>query len=304
MTRSVLPHPGPLAAGSPASPTALEPAVFPGAAQAARPRRVEHRQTDRGLLPVYATGVVEQPWETYTAEDHATWSRLYVRQHAALRDRVVPELYEGLDLLGIGPDAIPRMADVSRRLETLTGFTLVGVEGLLPDAVFFDHLAARRFPATWWIRRPDALDYVSEPDLFHDMFGHVPLLTHPGYAAFAQRFGELGRAALAAGGSALDRLSRLYWFSIEFGLVKAAPSASGGGSDLRIYGAGIASSYAESLRALTDASIARVPFERDVAAGSSFQIDRMQSTYFVLDRLDTLASLLDGAERWLLHEAA
>jgi len=248
-------------------------------------RRVTHRVTDKGTVPVYATGTVEQPWDSYAAEDHETWRRLYARQRAVLEHRVVPDLFEGLHALGIGELHIPKMSEIRERLERRTGFTLVGVEGLLPDDVFFEHLAARRFPVTWWMRTPEQLDYVAEPDFFHDMFGHVPLLTNPAYADFAQAFGAIGRTART---EELERLSRLYWFTIEFGLV-ATPRGT------RIYGAGIASSPNESVHALESPDVTRRPFEKETVMSTAFRIDRMQETYFVLDDLSALRSILGNA---------
>jgi phenylalanine-4-hydroxylase len=248
-------------------------------------RKVTHQVTDKGTLPVYATGTVEQPWDSYTSEDHETWRHLYARQLGVLEDRVVPDLFRGLRDLGIGGLHLPKMAEISARLEARTGFSLVGVEGLLPDGIFFEHLAARRFPVTWWIRTPEQLDYVSEPDFFHDMFGHVPLLTNPAYADFAQAFGRLGLEALRDGAEALERVARLYWFTIEFGLV-ATPRGT------RIYGAGIASSAGESVHALESAQVTHVPFRKDTVMETPFRIDVMQETYFVLDSLETLRSVI------------
>src|SRR5690606_21528007 len=138
-----------------------------------QPRRVENLHTDKGKVPVYATGVVDQPWDGYTADDHAVWSLLYARQRELLVGRASRAFLEAQDAMGMTPDAIPRFEDLNRVLSSTTGWTLVGVEGLLPELDFFDHLANRRFPVTWWIRRPDQVDYIEEPDLFHDLFGHI-----------------------------------------------------------------------------------------------------------------------------------
>jgi phenylalanine-4-hydroxylase len=250
-------------------------------------RRVEHQHGERGIIPVYATGTVEQP-RAYDEADHRTWRTLYARQLDVLRRRAVPELFDGLSTLGIAASSVPRLDEVGARLQRCSGWQLVGVEGLLPDAVFFAHLAARRFPVTWWLRRHEQIDYVSEPDLFHDLFGHVPLLAHPAYAAFTQAFGELGLAACAEGPAALERVGRLYWFTIEFGLVATTAGP-------RIYGAGIASSHGESIRAVESAEPSRLPFDRERVMETAFRIDRMQDTYFVLQDLDVLASVLRPA---------
>jgi len=156
----------------PLSMTSQEPASME---TATAPRRVEHQQTDKGYVPVYTTAVVEQPWDSYTADDHATWSTLYQRQRELLVGRASREFLQAQDEMGMNAHMIPRFDQLNEVLGAATGWTLVGVEGLLPELDFFDHLANRRFPVTWWIRRPDQIDYIAEPDMFHDLFGHVPL---------------------------------------------------------------------------------------------------------------------------------
>ena len=156
------------------------------------PRRVENVQTDRGSLPVYATGTVEQPWDSYTETDHAVWCRLYRRQREILPGRASDAFLRAQDTMGMTPDRIPKFSDLNRVLADATGWQIVGVEGLLPELVFFDHLANRRFPVSWWIRRPDQVDYIEEPDLFHDLFGHVPLLMDPMFADDLVAYGKGG----------------------------------------------------------------------------------------------------------------
>ena len=207
------------------------------------PRRVEHQQTDKGYVPVYTTAVVEQPWADYKAEDHATWGTLYQRQRELLVGRASDEFLQAQDEMGMSPHAIPRFDQLNEVLGAATGWTLIGVEGLLPELDFFDHLANRRFPVTWWIRRPDQIDYIAEPDLFHDLFGHVPLLMNPLFADYMQAYGRGGVKAHGVGPEALVNLTRLYWYTVEFGLINTSQG-------LRIYGAGIVSSKGESLYAL------------------------------------------------------
>ena len=168
------------------------------------PRRVEHQQTDRGYVPVYASGVVDQPWDSYSASDHEVWNILYERQSALLPGYACPEFLEGLERFGLGDGGIPRFDHLNVVLGEATGWQIVAVEGLLPDEVFFDHLAHRRFPVSWWIRKPDQLDYLSEPDLFHDLFGHVPLLLNPVFADYMQAYGKGGMKAFAIGPEALN----------------------------------------------------------------------------------------------------
>ena len=167
-----------------------------------QPRRVEHQQTDKGNVPVYTTAVVEQPWSSYAREDHATWATLFERQQKILVGRACREFIENQQQFGMSPEAIPKFDDLNKVLRKATGWELIGVEGLLPELTFFDHLANRRFPVTWWIRRPEQIDYISEPDLFHDLFGHVPLLLNPLFADYMQAYGRGGVKAHGVGAEA------------------------------------------------------------------------------------------------------
>src|SRR3546814_5563943 len=195
----------------------------------ATPRRVENLHTDKGKVPVYATGIVEQPWDDYSADDHATWATLYARQREVLRGRASDEFLAAQDAMGMTPDRIPKFSELHGVLREATGWTLMGVEGRLPELDFFDHLANRRFPVTWWIRRPDQVDYSEEPDLFHDLFGHVPLLMNPVFGDYMQAYCRGGVKAHAIGPDALQNLTRLYWYTVEFGLIRQKDG-------LRIYG--------------------------------------------------------------------
>ena len=169
-------------------------------------RRVEHQMTDKGYVPVYTTSVIEQPWAGYTATDHAVWGQLFRRQREILQGRACPEFLDAMDALGMHDAQIPKFDDINEYLMKATGWRLIGVEGLLPELTFFEHLAAREFPVTWWIRRPDQIDYIAEPDLFHDLFGHVPLLMNPMFADLRQRAaGESDAAVLVHGRVRLDR---------------------------------------------------------------------------------------------------
>jgi len=242
----------------------------------AQPRRVEHLQTDKGNVPVYTTAVIEQPWASYAREDHATWAALFERQQKILVGRAAREFSENLRKFGMTPDAIPKFDDLNRVLKKTTGWELIGVEGLLPELTFFDHLANRRFPVTWWIRRPDQIDYISEPDLFHDLFGHVPLLLQPEFADYMQAYGRGGVKAHGIGADALANLTRLYWYTVEFGLIKQADG-------LRIYGSGIVSSKGESIHCLESAAPNRIGFDLMRIMRTRYRIDTYQKTYFVID---------------------
>ena len=240
------------------------------------PRRVEHQQTDKGYVPVYTTAVVEQPWADYKAEDHATWGTLYQRQRELLVGRATDEFLQAQDEMGMSPHAIPRFDQLNEVLGAATGWTLIGVEGLLPELDFFDHLANRRFPVTWWIRRPDQIDYIAEPDLFHDLFGHVPLLMNPLFADYMQAYGRGGVKAHGVGPEALANLTRLYWYTVEFGLINTSQG-------LRIYGAGIVSSKGESLYSLESPAPNRLGFDLQRIMRTRYRIDTFQKTYFVID---------------------
>ncbi|MFT4197956.1 MAG: phenylalanine 4-monooxygenase [Pseudoxanthomonas sp.] len=245
------------------------------------PRRIENLQTDKGSVPVYATAVVEQPWAQYSAIEHATWGRLFERQRALLPGLACEEFLRAQDALGMNPRQIPRFEQVNEVLGAATGWTLVGVEGLLPELDFFEHLAQRRFPVTWWIRRPEQIDYIEEPDLFHDLFGHVPLLMQPRFADYMQAYGRGGVKAHAIGAHALAALTRLYWYTVEFGLVDTP-------AGLRIYGAGIVSSKGESLHALCSPAPNRIGFALERVMRTRYRIDSFQKTYFVIDGFDAL----------------
>ncbi|MDN5924067.1 MAG: phenylalanine 4-monooxygenase [Xanthomonadales bacterium] len=245
------------------------------------PKRVEHAETDRGAIPVYATGVVAQPWDSYSATDHDVWKRLFARQREVLKGRACDEFIDAQNTLGISADTIPRFSDINDILRDTTHWELIGVEGLLPEQVFFDHLANRRFPVTWWIRRPDQFDYISEPDLFHDLFGHVPLLINPLFADYMQAYGRGGLKAEQLGPEALINLTRLYWYTVEFGLIHTAQG-------LRIYGSGIVSSQGESVYSLESAAPNRIGFDLERIMRTQYRIDTFQQTYFVIDGFEQL----------------
>ena len=246
-----------------------------------QPRRVENLQTDKGSVPVYATGIVEQPWDDYSASDHDVWRRLYERQREVLVGRASDEFLIAQDAMGMTPDRIPRFSDLNEIMRDATGWQLIGVEGLLPELDFFDHLANRRFPVTWWIRKPEQIDYISEPDLFHDLFGHVPLLMNPKFADYMQAYGRGGVKAHAIGADALQNLTRLYWYTVEFGLIRQHDG-------LRIYGSGIVSSKGESIHCLESPAPNRIAFDLERIMRTRYRIDSYQKTYFVIDSFDQL----------------
>ncbi|HEX7760754.1 MAG TPA: phenylalanine 4-monooxygenase [Caulobacteraceae bacterium] len=228
---------------------------------------------------------IDQAWDDYGAGDHAVWTTLYERQTALLPGRACDEFLRGLDALDLHRGGIPDFRRINPELTRLTGWSVVAVPGLVPDEVFFDHLANRRFPAGQFIRRADQLDYLQEPDIFHDVFGHVPMLTDPTFADYMQAYGRGGQRARHL--HQLHHLARLYWYTVEFGLM-ATPAG------LRLYGAGIISSRAETRFALEDPSPNRLGFDLERVMRTPYRIDDFQQVYFVIP---SLQALLDATLR-------
>jgi len=221
---------------------------------------------------------VGQDWQAYTPEMHERWRRLHARQSALVVTHACAAFREGLARLDCA-EGIPRFEHANAILGPATGWRLVAVPGFIPDAVFFDHLAHRRFPVTRWLREEHELDYLVEPDVFHDFFGHVPMLLDPTIADFLELYGKAGARAMAM--DALDMLARLYWYTIEFGLVRE----DGG---LKVFGAGIISSSGETRFSLEDPKVLRLPFEAVRVMRTGYMIDSFQKTYFVLESLPQL----------------
>ena len=222
---------------------------------------------------------IDQRWEHYTPAEHALWDRLFARQASQLADRAHPAFLEGLQRLDLGGGGVPDFRRLSERLHAATGWQVVAVPGLVPDDVFFRHLSERRFVAGNFIRTPEQIDYLEAPDVFHDVFGHVPLLADPVFADYMQAYGQGGLRSLDFG--ALKRLSRLYWYTVEFGLIRA-------GDDLKLYGAGIVSSHGESVFALDDPSPHRIGFDLARVMRTPYKIDDYQALYVVVDSFEQL----------------
>jgi phenylalanine-4-hydroxylase len=253
----------------------MKPASYP-AQQEAFLQSLKEKSTSGELRGDYSRAdaqyVVEQDWDAYTPEQHALWRRLYQRQEKLLPGRAARIFIDSLARLD-ARERIPRLDQVSEILQRATGWRLVAVPGLVPDAVFFEHLAERRFPVTVWLRKPEEFDYIVEPDLFHDFFGHVPLLSHPVFADHLQAYGKGGLKAMGLGG--LPYLARLYWYTIEFGLIRDPEG-------LRAYGAGILSSGGEIVHCLSSAKPRRIPFQLERVMRTLYRIDDYQDTYFVI----------------------
>ena len=226
-----------------------------------------------------ADWTIAQNWQQFSAEEHGVWDRLFARQSAMLPGRASDAFLRGIDVLRLEKPGIPDFAELNERLMAATGWQVVAVPGLVPDDVFFDHLANRRFVSGNFIRRADQLDYLQEPDVFHDVFGHVPMLADPVFADYMQVYGKGGLRSLSFG--ALHKLARLYWYTVEFGLVRENGA-------LRIYGAGIVSSYGESIFALDDPSPHRIAFDLQRIMRTEYRIDDYQQNYFVIDSYEQL----------------
>ncbi len=221
---------------------------------------------------------VDQDWDRYSDEEHELWRRLYRRQASLVPRYACDAFNETLATLDYG-DGIPRFDAINRKLGAATGWQLAAVPGLVPDLVFFEHLAHRRFPVTVWLRKPEEFDYIVEPDIFHDFFGHAPMLINPVFANYMQAYGQGGLKAHRLG--AIEMLARLYWYTVEFGLID-----SPGG--LRAYGAGILSSGSEISYCLESPNPNRIGFDVLRIMQTRYKIDTFQETYFVIESFDQL----------------
>ena len=247
---------------------AVEPVVY-GASE--RPPRGDYARAG-------ADYTCPQDYSRYTEQDHDTYRRLYARQSALLPGLASEAFIAALPSLG-AEDRIPRFDEVNERLMRATGWEIVGVPGLIPEVPFFTLLANRKFPVTDWIRTPEEFDYIVEPDIFHDLFGHVPLLFNPVFADYVQRYGQGGLKAERLG--ACEMLARLYWYTIEFGLIREA-------AGLRAYGAGILSSAGELAHSVQSPKPERLPLDLERTMRTRYKIDSYQETYFVIDSFQEL----------------
>jgi phenylalanine-4-hydroxylase len=230
---------------------------------------------------------VEQDWAAYTPEQHLVWSILYARRMASLRRTGSEVFLRGADAIGLHPDRVPDLAEVNARLAARTGWAAVPVAGFIAPREFFACLAGRRFPTTVTVRPLEGLDYVPEPDIFHDVFGHVPLHADPVFADFLQRFGEV--AASARREEDMERMARLFWFTVEFGLIRER-------GETRVYGSGLISSADDAANALGP-TCERRPFTLDAVLAQPYVIDRLQDVLFVVESFDQLFAAVDEAGR-------
>lgn len=239
--------------------------------------------------------VVPQEWASFTDEDHAVWDLLFARQLELLGSRVVSPFLDGIDLLRLSHPGIPDLSELNTILEPRTGWCTVAVKGLVPDAIFFAMLSQRIFPIGNFIRTREQLDYLEEPDCFHDLFGHIPMLAHHDFAAMVEHVGRLGLAATAADQG--HRVARIYWHSVEFGLAKE-------GRELKILGAGLASSFGEAHFSLESTAVERLPFSVERAVSTPYRHDAFQPRYLVAESLDqAIQEILDLDQSQLLSLA-
>jgi phenylalanine-4-hydroxylase len=236
--------------------------------------------------------VVPQCWGAFTEDDHAVWDLLFARQVELLGSRVVAPFLHGIDLLRLSHPGVPELAELNSILEPRTGWRTVAVPGLVPDEIFFAMLAERIFPVGNFIRARAQLDYLEAPDCFHDLFGHIPMLAHHDFAEMAEHIGRLGLAAIAAGEG--HRAARLYWHSVEFALAHEA-------GELKILGAGLASSFGESHFSLENEEVERLPFSVRLAVNTPYKHDAFQPRYLVSQSLEaTIADVLSLTPERLL----
>jgi phenylalanine-4-hydroxylase len=241
------------------------------------------------LTPVNAglPQFISQDYEAYTSENHAVWRVLYERRMATLRDTGSRVFLEGSERIGLSPDRVPDLTDINLRLGQRTGWAAVPVAGFIPAAEFFRCLSRRRFPTTITVRPREQLDYLPEPDIFHDVFGHVPLHSDPVFADFLQRFGALASASETD--AEITQMARLFWFTVEFGLIRERGAT-------RIYGSGLISSHGDAANALGD-RCRRLPFDLDAVLAQPFEIDHFQDVLFEIESFDQLFAAVETIDK-------
>jgi phenylalanine-4-hydroxylase len=248
---------------------------------------------------------IDQPFDLYSEENHEAWRRLYLRMGPRWERYANPHFLQGIHSLCLDPNHIPKLADVNRFLQPLTGFQAKAVSGYIPAFLFFDCLRNRAFPTTVTIRPADQLDYLPEPDIFHDIAGHVPMHTDPAFASALVRFGEAAHTAVELVSSIRDgaeqtrrltsivkAMARFFWFTIEFGLMRS-------NAGLRVYGSGLLSSFGEIEHAICSPNTQRWPLRLEWAINQSFEIDRFQPLLFIVDSFDHLFAMVDTLEKWM-----
>jgi phenylalanine-4-hydroxylase len=231
--------------------------------------------------------LIKQEYENYTAEQHAVWSELLLRRLPQVERYACEEYLEGFEIIGLRPDRLPKLADISERLQPRTGWNATPVSGFLPAGAFFEMLEARKFPTTTWLRSRDSLDYIPQPDIFHDVFGHVPMHSHPVFADFLQHYG--GVCAHLDDKQVLERLGRLFWYTVEFGLMRR-------GGKIKVYGSGVISSHGECTNVIEGGCEVR-PFDLETVLETPVKVDELQKVLFAIESFEQIYEAMQEAER-------
>jgi len=237
--------------------------------------------------------LIEQDYEHYTAEQHAIWTELARRRLPQVEEYACEEYLEGVDIIGLRKDRIPNLASISERLRPRTGWNATPVSGFLPAGAFFEMLAARKFPTTTWLRSRDSLDYIPEPDIFHDVFGHVPMHSHPVFAGFLQHYGSV--CAQIEDEQVLERLGRLFWYTVEFGIMRR-------GGKIKVYGSGVISSHGECTNVIQGGCEVR-PFDLETVLETPVKVDELQKVLFAIENFEQIYEAMQEAERRVKHAA-
>lgn len=249
---------------------------------------------DTGLpktrLQEAAPYLIEQDFSVYTEEQHAVWTELVLRRMPQLRQHACREYLEGFEQIGLREDRLPDLKAVSARLQPRTGWQSTPVSGFLPPGAFFEMLSARMFPTTTWLRGRDSLEYTPEPDIFHDVFGHVPMHAHPVFGDFLQHYGQVC-AGLLTDPAALERMGRVFWFTVEFGVIRQE-------GELKVYGSGLISSHGECTRVLAGGCEVR-PFDLDAVMNQEFDTGAMQPVLYAVESFDQIYEATKKAEERL-----
>lgn len=233
--------------------------------------------------------LIQQDWAAYTPEQHAVWTELVARRMPQLEQHACEEYLQGFEQIGLQRDSIPNLAEVNQLLRPRTGWNATAVSGFLPAAAFFEMLAARQFPTTTWLRGRDSLEYTPEPDIFHDVFGHVPMHAHPVFADFLQHYGSVCAALTDA--DALERMGRLFWFTVEFGVIRQNGA-------IKLYGSGLISSHGESTHVIRGGPEIR-DFDVDEVLNQEFSTSEMQKVLYAVESFDQIYEATRDAERKL-----
>ena len=245
-------------------------------------------------LPIAEPFLIQQDWSIYTPDQHAVWAELVSRRMPQLREHACDEYLDGFNQIGLREDAIPNLAEVNKRLGTRTGWNATPVSGFLPPDAFFEMLAARQFPTTTWLRKRESLEYTPEPDIFHDVFGHVPMHAHPVFADFLQEYGRVC-AGLIHDKDKLERMGRLFWFTVEFGVIRQK-------GEIKLYGSGLISSHGESTHVIhrnSDGGPEIRDFDLDAVLNQEFLVSEMQKVLYAVESFDQIYEAAKEAEHRL-----